>query len=263
MTYHYCYRITNIPESKHYYGSRSSIDAPCDDLGKCYFSSSKYLRNDISRLGVSAFRFKIIRIFASRQEAFAFEERCQRRLNVVERADFYNRAITTSCRTGFSTYGLSCSEATRKKISERTKGREISTEVRKQLSDVFKKRMKEMTPEERSRKYGSFGQSNPFWGKTHSPDVIEHIRQSSHEHNLGEKNPFYGKRHTDDTRKYLSEYTKRRIAEKGHPRAGKVWHRVECSTCGKIIAYPMYKRWHDNGKCKDRQYQADFDTAGI
>ena len=36
--FHYVYRITNIVENKHYYGSRTSKINPYDDLGKKYFS---------------------------------------------------------------------------------------------------------------------------------------------------------------------------------------------------------------------------------
>lgn len=38
--YHYVYRITNLVEQKHYYGSRTSNISPFDDLGKKYFSSA-------------------------------------------------------------------------------------------------------------------------------------------------------------------------------------------------------------------------------
>jgi hypothetical protein len=39
--YHYVYRITNIITNKHYYGKRSSMVGPFEDLGTTYFSSSK------------------------------------------------------------------------------------------------------------------------------------------------------------------------------------------------------------------------------
>ena len=37
---HYVYRITNIKENKHYYGTRSCEIEIKDDLGFYYFSSS-------------------------------------------------------------------------------------------------------------------------------------------------------------------------------------------------------------------------------
>ncbi len=40
MAYHYTYRISNILKNKHYYGTRTSIIIPKEDIGIYYFSSS-------------------------------------------------------------------------------------------------------------------------------------------------------------------------------------------------------------------------------
>lgn len=41
--YHYVYRITNLVENKHYYGSRTSDKLPYDDLSSKYFGSPKQI----------------------------------------------------------------------------------------------------------------------------------------------------------------------------------------------------------------------------
>lgn len=208
------------------------------------------MRMDIHRLGVAAFRFKIVRMFHTRHDAYAFEEKCHRRLNVAAASEFYNRAIVTT--TGFTTYGIPCSDATKLAISERAKGRKHTDETRERIAQTLREQMDRMTADERSQKFGNHGAANPFYGKSHPPEIIARIAEASRQHNVGENNPFYGKTHSDDVRKKLSENTKQHHAEHGHPRLGKTWRRVDCETCNKNISYPMYKRWHDNGKCKNR-----------
>lgn len=49
------------------------------------------------------------------------------------------------------------------------------------------------------------GEKNPFYGKKHTIETKESLRDSTIGKYSGEKNPFYGKKHTEKTRKHLSK----------------------------------------------------------
>ncbi len=72
--YHYVYRITNLVENKHYYGSRTSKVHPSLDLGVKYFSSS-WDKDFIKEQKTSPrnFRYKVVRILPTREEAMTLE----------------------------------------------------------------------------------------------------------------------------------------------------------------------------------------------
>jgi hypothetical protein len=93
--FHYVYRITNITPrlEKYYIGVRSSLDEPNDDN---YWSSSKYLKEDISTFGLSNFKKKIIKIFNNRKEAIDFEIKIQTKLQVHHHPLFYNKSTQPS-----------------------------------------------------------------------------------------------------------------------------------------------------------------------
>lgn len=102
--YHYTYRITNIVEHKHYYGVRSSKLHPSQDLGIKYFSSSsnkEFISEQVSN--PENFKYKIIKIFETREEAIALEIKLHAKFNVGVNESFYNKAKQTS--VGFDTTG--------------------------------------------------------------------------------------------------------------------------------------------------------------
>ena len=102
--YHYTYRITNKVEPKHYYGARTFIIHPSQDLGIKYFSSStdkEFITDQISN--PENFKYKIIKIFETREEALALEIKFHTKFNVGMNESFYNKAKQTSTR--FDTSG--------------------------------------------------------------------------------------------------------------------------------------------------------------
>ena len=124
--YHYTYRITNLNPTdnrKYYYGVRSSKCHPKYDN---YWSSSKYLKEDINKLGKDNFKKKIIKIFITRQEALKHEIFLHNKFNVAKNSVFYNRAKQTN--TGFDITGTNRSQSsiTRQKISSSSKGKILS-----------------------------------------------------------------------------------------------------------------------------------------
>lgn len=54
------------------------------------------------------------------------------------------------------------------------------------------------------------GTQNPFYGKTHSKETIEKIKKNSPDMS-GEKNPFYGKKHSPETLAKIKESNAKRI----------------------------------------------------
>ena len=95
--YHYVYRITNLVECKHYYGTRSSKVHPTEDLGIEYFSSSldkNFIKDQKDK--PHNYKYKVIRLFDSRKEAIAFEIRLHEKFDVGVNYSFYNRAKQTS-----------------------------------------------------------------------------------------------------------------------------------------------------------------------
>lgn len=191
MKYHYVYRITHLPTQKHYYGKRSSEVLPQDDLGKCYFSSSKALTKLIRSEGISAFRFKVIRIFAEEKDAYLLEVRLHHKFKVNENPCFFNlsRQGSVDWRSP-----LNHSTATKKKMSASHLGHKPWNKG---------KTWKSLGVD--TAKFGMKGANNPFYGKTHSPEVIAKIREANF-NNRGENNPFYGKTHSAELKSRLSEY---------------------------------------------------------
>jgi hypothetical protein len=103
--YHYVYRITNLVENKHYYGSRTSDVHPYSDLGIRYFSSSKNkeFKQD-QRANPQNYIYKVIHCFDTRTEATAVEVKLHAKHSVSSNPSFYNRANQTS--SGFTCIGM-------------------------------------------------------------------------------------------------------------------------------------------------------------
>lgn len=103
--YHYVYRITNIVDKKYYYGKRSTKYSPDKDLGIRYFSSSRdqeFQKDQRSNKG--NYKYKVIKICSSVQEALELEVRLHAKFDVGNHPSFYNRCKQTS--TKFDTTGL-------------------------------------------------------------------------------------------------------------------------------------------------------------
>ena len=90
--FHYVYRVTSLIENKHYYGSRSSVLHPNEDLGIKYFTSStdKVFKNKFKQ-NPEEFKLKIVSIFNNRQDALLFEIKLHNKFEVGKNLSFYNR----------------------------------------------------------------------------------------------------------------------------------------------------------------------------
>lgn len=106
MKYHYVYRITNVEKKKYYYGKRTSAVPPLEDLGIKYFSSStdkEFIEDQKSN--PQSYKYKIVSIHKSSEEAIKKEIRLHSRFNVGVNTQFYNKVQQTAIK--FDTTGLS------------------------------------------------------------------------------------------------------------------------------------------------------------
>ncbi len=120
MKYHYAYRITNKELNRHYYGVRTSKVEPNLDLGVKYFSSSsdkEFIQNQ--KENQNNYKYKIIKIFNSRNEAMKLEIKLHNKLNVGVNKSFYNKSKQTS--SGFDMSGRKHTKKTKIKMSKNKK----------------------------------------------------------------------------------------------------------------------------------------------
>ncbi|HET8685894.1 MAG TPA: hypothetical protein VFM18_04435 [Methanosarcina sp.] len=92
--YHYVYRITHIKTGKHYYGKRTTKRIPLDDIGIKYFSSSSDLAfKKEQKEFPENFKYKVVRILSSVEEARDLERSIHLKFSVGRNPKFYNRII--------------------------------------------------------------------------------------------------------------------------------------------------------------------------
>ncbi len=261
MKYHYVYRITNKRTNKHYYGSRSSDNLPHKDIGVTYFSSSfdtQFISDQ--QENPDNYKYKIIKIFTTkRNDAIKLEIKLHEKFNVGLNPNFYNRVKQTSSKfdtTGVNPWnkGMTMPEEFRNKL----KGpRSYSEETRALLSKNQKENLlKNGHPRQgitltdktknrisKGRKGKCIGEENHFYGKTHS----EESKQKIKENHIG----MTGKTHSDKTKKKMSkpksEETKLKMKE-----AFKKRKKGTCTYCKKQVPLHLLNRWH-NDNCKEKQ----------
>ena len=103
--YYYVYRITNIVENKHYYGSRVSKCEPIKDLGIKYFSSSRDKDfKEEQKNYTENFKYKVIKIFDNTKDKEIYESYLHQYFNVSKNDSFYNKSNQTPF--GWDTTGM-------------------------------------------------------------------------------------------------------------------------------------------------------------
>jgi hypothetical protein len=254
--YNYVYRITNKVEQKHYYGVRGCNVEPTLDLGIKYFSSSsdKDFRDD-QKNHPENYKYKIVRICSTSDEADALEIKLHEKFDVGINESFYNRAKRTSM--GFSRADVPVSDETKQKLSEAKLGVPKSDETRQKMSEAAQN----MSPEHRQKlSEANKGKkhtdetrqkmSEAKKGKEHTPETKQKMSEAhkgkelsdEHRQKLSEANK--GKEHTPESKLKMSE------AKTGVPQGPQ--EQVQCPHCGKIGGISNMKRWHfDNCKYKE------------
>ena len=245
--YHYVYRITNTKINKHYYGVRTSKQEPHKDLGIKYFSSStdEEFKSD-QKTNPQDYKYKVVSIRDTREEAVGLEVRLHARFNVGVNESFYNKVKQTSiC---FDYTGLEHSEETRKKMSELQRGRVFTAEHKAKLS-VAGKGKKKRKAKHPCKHCGIANISNIVMTRYHN-DNCKHNPISTR----------YKPIKTIEERKAITSKKLSKL-HKGKPksaehilkmsesRKGKKKPTSTCEHCNKTLARAAITQWH-NDNCK-------------
>jgi hypothetical protein len=238
--YNYVYRITNKILKKYYYGVRGCNVEPKLDLGIKYFSSSSDsdFRDD-QKNHPENYKYKIVRICSTSDEADALEIKLQEKFNVGKSESFYNRSTRTSM--GFTFSGGNHTPETRQKMSEAHKN--MSDETRQKLSEAALN-----MSDEHKQKLSEAGK-----GRKPSDETRQKLSEAnkgvpkSDEHKQKLSEAHKGKKHSDESKQKMSE------AKTGVPLGPQgPQEQVQCPHCGKIGGKSLMTRYHfDNCKYKE------------
>ncbi len=225
--FHYTYRITNKLDRKHYYGTRSSKIEPKEDLGIKYFSSSsnkEFIQDQ--KLNSSCYKYKVLRISSTREEAMELEIKLHNKFNVGINELFYNCSKQTS--TGFDTSGtipwnkgntgFIVSPETIKKMCISNKKRWESETERQKQSTRLKGKVRTKEQKDNYSKYASNRTDE------HNEKILKSLR---------------------DGRMKCSDEKKKNISE-ARKKNKKI---VRCKNCNIEVDSSNYSRWHGDN-CK-------------
>lgn len=192
----YTYLLTWTTQNKHYYGVRyskknkiSGYDG-ChpDDLFVTYFTSSKHVKEFITKFGLPD-KVEIRRTFIDSKAAVEWERKVLRRLNVRDKSIWLNRSNGTGrqtpCGIKHPNYGKNTSDVTKQKISKKLLGREMPDATKQKIS-----------------------QSNK--GKKKPPRSEQHkkLLSISNRGRTGSKNSNFGNKWNDEQRRIASKNTR-------------------------------------------------------
>jgi group I intron endonuclease len=187
---HYTYIISNTITNVQYIGVRS---CKCNAINDNYWGSSKYLTEDINKLGSSNFIKQILAIWPTRETATEHEIKLHEFYNVSVNPMFYNKSIQTSNK--FHTIGMPHPKGmlnkthtleSRQKMSNSQKGIPKTAEHNKKNSEAH------------------MGKKNPMYGVKHTAESLAKIRQAS----TGKNNPMYGVKHSNESKLAIAKSKK-------------------------------------------------------
>lgn len=174
MRYHYTYLIRNKINKKKYIGVRTSTCLPKDDM---YWGSCKTLTETIATEGEYNFKKRVLRIWKTREDAMEHEIALHKKYNVARNSSFYNKSRQTSTGFDYDCTGRVCSDETKRKIGLPKIGVPRSDETKRKLSIAHtgKKQSEEL---KQWRSINSMGELNNFYGKQHSDESREKIKNA-------------------------------------------------------------------------------------
>lgn len=161
--YHLVYLIKNLKNNKIYVGKHSTYN-PEDS----YFSSSVIVHNAIKRYGKQNFKKTILYYCLTEKDAYDIEASIVNE-SFVKRNDTYNIQLGgygTSSLTYLEMYGPQKAKEMRALISKRMKGHKLN--LGRKQSEIQKK----------NSSISRTGIGNTFFGKSHSEETKQKIRQN-------------------------------------------------------------------------------------
>ena len=158
-----------------------------DDLEDGYLGSGLWLRRSVKKYGKEAHKREILQFLPNRKSLREHE-------NKFVDQSMIDDSLCMNLRLGGGgpveyQLGKKRSDETCKKISEALKGRKLSIDHRRKLSE-----------KKRGENHPFFGKSSPMKGKTHSADTRARLSGIT-----GEKHHAFGKKFSEEHRQRLSE----------------------------------------------------------
>ena len=145
----------------------------------------------------------ILETFPTREEALQAEVYLHKFYQVDKNPHFANKARQKTTGFYYSAKGVVRSDEYKKKMSERLKGREIKPEwIAKGI--------------ENRRTYE--GENNPFYGKEHSQETKELLKQRTTKTWKNQPHPWIGRKHSEETKAKFKENN----AGENNPNYGKI-----------------------------------------
>ena len=202
----FVYIITNTKTEKAYVGCKQYYigKAKKESKWQTYMGSSKYLKEDIKKIGKKHFRFEVIAEYINKRSLRYYEAHYQMKWDVltavIEGTDepaFYNSYVGGKFYRPVESY-TPHTEETKKKMSESHKGFSHTEETKKKISEA------------------TLGDKHPFYGKKHTEEAkkkigegqigrkhTEETKRKMSEKRKGEKHYMFGKKHTEESIKKM------------------------------------------------------------
>jgi hypothetical protein len=128
------------------------------------------------------------------------EEGMQREVELIAMLQNEDCALTNGNQGGLGVVGRSQESIDRAAMKLRGRSRPFCVIEKLRAANIGKKYSKDV-----NAKKGSKGESNPFYGKRHSQEVMDRIAETKRLNPIKRvKNPFYGRKHTEETKRRLS-----------------------------------------------------------
>lgn len=178
----FVYIITNTKNDKAYVGCKQYYIGKSKKQSRwqTYTGSSKYLNEDIKKIGKKYFTFEVIAEYKNKRSLRYYEMYYQVKWNVltatVEGSDkpaFYNSYVGGKFYRPIESY-MPHTEETKIKMSK-----------------------------------AQTGEKHPLYGKKHTEETKNKMREA----HTGEDNPMYGKKHTEEAKRKISEARLKRITK--------------------------------------------------
>ena len=182
--YHFIYRTTNVKNNKYYIGKHST-----SNIKDGYIGSGILLKKAIQKYGKENFKFEIIE-FCDNYEELNEKEKMYITEQMISSNDCYNVALggqggnlgeTVNRKIGKAMSKLLAgkpkSKQHKESIGKSRLGYKFSPDVILLRSAKWKERLDLLTEEEKKKKYGRSKEKNGFYGKKHSEDTKQKIRE--------------------------------------------------------------------------------------
>ena len=164
----FTYVVTHRASGRRYYGVRHWRRADPSELGTTYFTSSKTVKKLIKEEGVDAFTFEVRKVFDSAEKALSWEQRFLTKIDAARNPNWFNKH-----NGGRKFHNTGHSEETKRKLSERGRGRPKSEEHKRKIA-AKSTWVGKLTPEQIKLRPVHTGDS---WRALHA-DGVQRMKQS-------------------------------------------------------------------------------------